>query len=62
LNNYRKRQLNPDELSEATAQVMFSITDLVAQLRGLPAPKSLWDPAQAGQATTGNFKKVKSKK
>lgn len=61
LNNYRKRQLNPDELSEATALVMFSITDLVAQLRGLPAPKSLWDPAQAGQATTGNFKKVKSK-
>jgi 1-acyl-sn-glycerol-3-phosphate acyltransferase len=62
LNNYRKRQLNPDELAEATALVMYSITDLVAELRGLSAPKTLWDPAQAGQATTGNFKKVKSKK
>ena len=57
LGRYRKKQLNPDELAEATALVMESITDLVAELRAEAAPSKLWDPQEAGQVTTGNFKK-----
>jgi 1-acyl-sn-glycerol-3-phosphate acyltransferase len=58
LNNYRKRQLNPDELNQATKVVMQTITQLVEELRGEKAPLELWDPAKAGQTTSGNFKKA----
>jgi 1-acyl-sn-glycerol-3-phosphate acyltransferase len=58
LSNYRKRQLNPDELNEATKVVMQTITQLVEELRGEKAPLELWDPAKAGQTTSGNFKKA----
>ena len=58
LSNYRKRQLNPDELNQATKVVMHSITQLVEELRGENAPLELWDPAKAGQTTSGNFKKA----
>ena len=58
LSNYRKRQLNPDELNQATKVVMQTITELVEELRGEKAPLELWDPAKAGQTTSGNFKKA----
>ena len=58
LSNYRKRQLNPDEVNEATKVVMQTITELVEELRGEKAPLELWDPAKAGQTTSGNFKKA----
>jgi 1-acyl-sn-glycerol-3-phosphate acyltransferase len=58
LNNFRKRQLNPDELNQATKIVMQAITELVEELRGEKAPLELWDPAKAGQTTSGNFKKA----
>lgn len=58
LSNYRKRQLNPDELNQATKVVMQTITELVEELRGEKAPLELWDPAKAGQSTSGNFKKA----
>lgn len=58
LNNFRKRQLNPDELNQATKVVMQTITQLVEELRGEKAPLELWDPAKAGQTTSGNFKKA----
>ena len=58
LSSYRKRQLNPDELNEATKVVMQTITVLVEELRGEKAPLELWDPAKAGQSTSGNFKKA----
>ena len=58
LSNYRKRQLNPDELNDATRLVMQTITGLVEELRGEKAPIELWDPAKAGQTTSGNFKKA----
>ena len=58
LSNYRKRQLNPDELNQATKFVMQTITELVEELRGEKAPLELWDPAKAGQTTSGNFKKA----
>lgn len=58
LSDYRKRQLNPDQLNEATKLVMQNITELVEELRGEKAPLELWDPAKAGQSTSGNFKKA----
>ena len=58
LSDYRKRQLNPDELNLATKLVMQTITELVEELRGEKAPLELWDPAKAGQTTSGNFKKA----
>jgi 1-acyl-sn-glycerol-3-phosphate acyltransferase len=58
LSNYRKKQLNPDELNDATKLVMQTITELVEELRGEKAPFELWDPAKAGQTTSGNFKKA----
>lgn len=58
LSSYRKRQLNPDELNQATKFVMQTITELVEELRGEKAPLELWDPAKAGQTTSGNFKKA----
>lgn len=58
LSSYRKRQLNPDELNQATKFVMQTITELVEELRGEKAPFELWDPAKAGQTTSGNFKKA----
>jgi len=59
LDNYRKKQLNPDELNEATKIVMQSITTLVEELRGQKAPLEQWDPTKAGQTTSGNFKKAR---
>lgn len=59
LDNFRKQQLNPDELNDATKLVMESITELVEELRGEKAPLELWDPAKAGQTTSGNFKKAR---
>jgi hypothetical protein len=59
LSDYRKRQLNPDELNEATKLVMQTVTELVEELRGEKAPLELWDPAKAGQPTSGNFKKAR---
>jgi 1-acyl-sn-glycerol-3-phosphate acyltransferase len=58
LDNFRKKQLNPDELNDATKLVMESITELVEELRGEKAPSELWDPQKAGQTTSGNFKKA----
>lgn len=62
LSNYRKKQINPEELSEATALVMNKITELVEELRGEKAPLKLWDSLEAGQSKTGNFKKAEKKK
>ena len=59
LSSFRKRQLNPDELNQATKQVMQTITALVEELRGEKAPLELWDPAKAGQPINGNFKKAR---
>lgn len=58
LDKYRKKQLTPAELAEATELVMRSITKLVEKLRGEKAPDGLWNPADAGQTETGNFKKA----
>lgn len=61
LARFRKDQLSPAELHEATELVMREITKLVEKLRGEKAPEKLWDPAEAGQAETGNFLKAQKK-
>jgi hypothetical protein len=58
LDKYRKKQLTPAEVNEATDLVMREITALVEKLRGEKAPADLWDPIKAGQTTSGNFKKA----
>ena len=57
LDKYRHAKLQPAEVQEATDLVMSKITELVEELRGEKAPAERWNPATAGQATTGNFKK-----
>ncbi|MEY4989201.1 MAG: hypothetical protein RI933_834 [Actinomycetota bacterium] len=61
LSRFRKNQLTPPELYEATEIVMKEITKLVAQLRQEEPPAKLWDPVSAGQPVTGNFKKANNK-
>ena len=61
LSEFQGRRLTPEELGIATSKVMSSITGLVSELRGEPAPATLWDPAQQGQSTTGNFVKAAKK-
>jgi hypothetical protein len=61
LAKYRKENLSPEELLEATELVMKSITVLVEQLRGEKAPAVLWDPVVMGQTVTGNFEKAAKK-
>ena len=57
LSKFRRSQLSPADLNEATALVMSEITDLVEVLRGEKAPEKPWDPTEHGQTATGNFKK-----
>jgi 1-acyl-sn-glycerol-3-phosphate acyltransferase len=57
LAKYRHAQLQPAEVQEATELVMDKITELVERLRGEKAPAERWNPANAGQAAHGNFKK-----
>jgi 1-acyl-sn-glycerol-3-phosphate acyltransferase len=57
LARFRKKQLSPTEVHEATEIVMDTLTKLVEKLRGEKAPAKRWDSAEAGQAKTGNFKK-----
>ena len=61
LARYRKPDLSPEELLEATEHVMRRITSLVEQMRGEKAPATLWDPVAMGQTVTGNFEKAAKK-
>lgn len=43
------------QLSEATTELMNSISRLVGDLRGLEPPQHRWNPAESGQSETGRF-------
>ncbi|MBD8024437.1 lysophospholipid acyltransferase family protein [Microbacterium gallinarum] len=45
----------PVNLAGATDKVMADIADLLAQLRGEPAPAERWNPADHGQKETGRL-------
>ena len=57
LDKYRNRKLSTADLIEATDVVMQEVLKLTAEVRGEKAPKTLYDPREAGQSLTGNFKK-----
>ena len=60
LSEYRNEQNSPAMVVQATEKIMWTITGLVEELRGEKAPAELWDPAEKGQAVTGNYKKSKT--
>ncbi|WP_214468102.1 lysophospholipid acyltransferase family protein [Microbacterium flavescens] len=45
----------PVNLAAATDRVMAAVADLLAQLRGEPAPAARWNPADHGQKETGRL-------
>ena len=49
-------------LQEATERIMAAITDLVADLRGEPAPAVRFDPRAAGVRQIGNPRKDKKRR
>lgn len=55
LDAYRGGSLQPSVLAEATDVVMGDISELLAQLRGEPAPAERWNPAAHGQTETGRL-------
>lgn len=55
LSRFRGRPLDQASVTEATAVVMQSITDLVERLRGESAPVERWNPAKNDQKETGRF-------
>ena len=52
LADLRDRPVTAATLREGTGRMMAAITDLVAELRGEPAPEGRWDPT-AGARVTG---------
>jgi 1-acyl-sn-glycerol-3-phosphate acyltransferase len=58
LSELRGRSFSTEELTKVTSRVMHTLADMVAELRGEPAPKELWESAKHGQAQTGNFRKT----
>ena len=55
LDRFRGRGLEPALLAEATDVVMAAISELLAELRGEPAPAERWNPSLRGQTETGRF-------
>jgi len=55
LSAYRTAAKTPAALAEATTAVMDAVADLLAGIRGIPAPKERWDPAAHGQKETGRL-------
>jgi 1-acyl-sn-glycerol-3-phosphate acyltransferase len=55
LSAFRGEQTQPAVLMRATAVVMDRVTELLARLRGIPAPAQRWDPSAHGQTETGRL-------
>ena len=55
LSAYRGAPLTQSALLEATGELMDAIAELLAELRGEPAPAERWDPTQHGQKETGRL-------
>jgi 1-acyl-sn-glycerol-3-phosphate acyltransferase len=52
---YRSTGGQRDTLTHATTAVMDRIAQLLAELRGIPAPAERWNPAAHGQKETGRL-------
>jgi 1-acyl-sn-glycerol-3-phosphate acyltransferase len=55
LSAFRRESGQPAALTAATAVVMDRITDLLAEIRGIPAPAERWNPSEHGQKETGRL-------
>ncbi|WP_165067251.1 lysophospholipid acyltransferase family protein [Marisediminicola senii] len=55
LSAFRGKPLDAATTTAATAAVMTSITALLEDLRGEPAPTDRWDPSKNNQKETGRF-------
>lgn len=55
LSAYRGRPLDQATLLKATGELMNAIAELLAELRGEPAPAERWDPTAHGQKETGRL-------
>ncbi len=55
LSRFEGRNLDAATLNEATEVIMDSITSLLSDLRGEPAPAVRWNPAEHDQRETGRF-------
>jgi 1-acyl-sn-glycerol-3-phosphate acyltransferase len=49
------RSPQPAALSAATTRIMDAIAQLLADIRGIPAPSERWDPSMHGQQETGRL-------
>ena len=52
LSAYRGREVTPDLLREVTNLLMSRVTELIAEIRGEPAPEEFFRPARAAAAKT----------
>jgi len=55
LSAYRGKPLDQATLLKATGELMDAIAELLAELRGEPAPPERWDPTAHGQRETGRL-------
>lgn len=55
LSEFTDKRAQPAALIAATDRLMGAISGLLSQLRGEPAPKKRWDPAEHGQRETGRL-------
>jgi hypothetical protein len=55
LREYRATSTQRDTLTRATTTVMDRIAELLAGVRGAPAPAERWNPAAHGQKETGRL-------
>lgn len=55
LDDLRGSPVQPATLIAATARVMDALAQLLAGIRGVPAPAERWDPAVHGQGETGRI-------
>jgi len=55
LSAYRGKPLDQATLLKATGELMDAIAELLAELRGEPAPPERWDPSAHGQRETGRL-------
>jgi 1-acyl-sn-glycerol-3-phosphate acyltransferase len=49
------KSVQPAALAAGTDRLMNAIAQLLAQLRGEPAPQKRWNPAEHGQRETGRL-------
>ncbi|WP_308493757.1 lysophospholipid acyltransferase family protein [Microbacterium terrisoli] len=55
VSEFVRTRSQPATIAQATTKTMNAIAELLAQLRGIPAPPERWDPVAHGQRETGRL-------